>query len=76
MKINMELKELNDYLGITDNINYIARAKLIEDYRILEKMVANMDYEKLEIIRKDDYYINKLNNKIIYEYNDLIVYSI
>lgn len=76
MKINMELKELNDYLGITDNINYIARAKLIEDYRILEKMVASMDYEKLEIIRKDDYYINKLNNKIIYEYNDLIVYSI
>lgn len=75
MKINMELKELNDYLGITDNINYIARAKLIEDYRILEKMVANMDYEKLEIIRKDDYYINKLNNKIIYEYNDLIVYK-
>lgn len=75
MKKNMDLKEVNDYLGITDNIDYMGRAKIIADFRLLEKLVSNID--GAEIILKDDYNIQKLyeENKIIYEYNDLVVYK-
>ena len=74
MKKNMSLKEVNDYLGITDNIDYMGRAKIITDFRLLEKLINNID--GAEIILKDDYKIQKLykENKIIYEYNDLVVY--
>lgn len=74
MKKNMSLKEVNDYLGITDNIDYMGRAKIIADFRLLEKLINNID--GAEIILKDDYNIQKLyeENKIIYEYNDLVVY--
>ena len=69
MKKNMSLKEVNDYLGITDNIDYMGRAKIITDFRLLEKLINNID--GAEIILKDDYKIQKLykENKIIYEYN-------
>ena len=75
MKKNMGLKEVNDYLGITDNIDYMGRAKIIADFRLLEKLINNID--EAEIILKDDYKIQKLykENKIIYEYNDLVVYK-
>lgn len=75
MKLKMELKELEDYLGITDNDNYMYKAEIIGEFRLLEKLIANMDYEKLEIILKEDYYNLKLNNKIVYEYKGLIVYE-
>lgn len=75
MKLNMELKELEDYLGITDNENYMYNAKIIGEFRILEKLISNMNYENLEIILKEDYYNLKLNNKIVYEFKDLIVYK-
>ena len=75
MKLNMELKELEDYLGITDNENYMYKAKIIGEFRILEKLISNMNYENLEIILKEDYYNLKLNNKIVYEFKDLIVYK-
>lgn len=75
MKLNMELKELEDYLGITDNENYMYKAKIIGEFRILEKLISNMNYENLEIILKEDYYNLKLNNKIVYEFKDLIVYE-
>lgn len=70
----MDLKELEEYLGITDNNNYMAKAKLINDYRILEDLVKDM--ENIEIIRKEDFYINLLdiNNEIVYEYNELVAY--
>lgn len=75
MKKNMDLKEVNDYLGITDNIDYMRRAKIIADFRLLEKLVNNID--GAEIILKDDYKIQKLyeENQIIYKYNDLVVYK-
>lgn len=71
----MDLKELENYLGITDNNNYMEKAKLISDYRLLEKLVQNI--KNVEIIRKEDFYINSLyiDNDIIYEYNDLIAYK-
>ena len=70
----MDLKELEDYLGITDNNNYMGKAKLINDYRLLEEIVQNI--KNVEIIRKEDFYINSLDidNDIIYGYNDLIAY--
>lgn len=52
MKKNMDLKEVNDYLGITDNIDYMGRAKIIADFRLLEKLINNID--GAEIILKDD----------------------
>lgn len=75
MKKNMDLKELNDYLGITDNTNYMAKAKIIMDFRLLEKLFEKTD--EIEIILKDDYFIQGLNktSKIVYEYNDLVVYK-
>ena len=76
MKLKMDLKELEDYLGITDNENYMYKAEIIGEFRILEKLISNMYYEKLEIILKEDYYNLKLSNKIVYEYKNLIVYEI
>ena len=76
MKLKMDLKELEDYLGITDNENYMYKAEIIGEFRILEKLISNMNYEKLEIILKEDYYNLKLSNKIVYEYKNLIVYEI
>ena len=76
MKLKMDLKELEDYLGITDNENYMYKAEIIGEFRILEKLIPNMNYEKLEIILKEDYYNLKLSNKIVYEYKNLIVYEI
>ena len=76
MKLKMDLKELEDYLGITDNENYMYKAEIICEFRILEKLISNMNYEKLEIILKEDYYNLKLSNKIVYEYKNLIVYEI
>lgn len=76
MKLKMDLKELKDYLGITDNENYMYKAEIIGEFRILEKLISNMNYEKLEIILKEDYYNLKLSNKIVYEYKNLIVYEI
>ena len=76
MKLKMDLKELEDYLGITDNENYMYKTEIIGEFRILEKLISNMNYEKLEIILKEDYYNLKLSNKIVYEYKNLIVYEI
>ena len=76
MKLKMDLKELEDYLGITDNENYMYKGEIIGEFRILEKLISNMNYEKLEIILKEDYYNLKLSNKIVYEYKNLIVYEI
>lgn len=75
MKLNMELKELEDYLGITDNENYMYKAEIIGEFRILEKLISNMNYENLEIILKEDYLNLHLKNKIVYEFNNLIVYN-
>lgn len=75
MKLKMDLKELEDYLGITDNTNYMYKANIINEFRILEKLISNMNYENLEIILKEDYYNLKLSNKIVYEYKNLIVYE-
>ena len=68
------LKELEDYLGITDNENYMYKAKTIMDFRLLADLFDGQD---IEIILKQDYFTQKLNetSKIIYEYNDLIVYK-
>jgi hypothetical protein len=71
----MNLKEVEDYLGITDNNNYMYKAEVIMQFRLLEKLITNMDYEKLEVILKEDYYHLGLDNKIVYEYKDLIVYE-
>lgn len=75
MQLNMNLKEVEDYLGITDNDDYMYKAELIMQFRLLEKLIENMDYEKLEIILKEDYYHLGLDNKIVYEYKGLIVYE-
>lgn len=75
MQLNMNLKEVEDYLGITDNNDYMYKAEVIMQFRLLEKLITNMDYEKLEVILKEDYYHLGLDNKIVYEYKDLIVYE-
>lgn len=75
MQLNMNLKEVEDYLGITDNNDYMYKAEVIMQFRLLEKLIINMDYEKLEVILKEDYYHLGLDNKIVYEYKDLIVYE-
>lgn len=75
MQKDMNLKEVEDYLGITDNDDYMYKAELIMQFRLLEKLIENMDYEKLEIILKEDYYHLGLDNKIVYEYKGLIVYE-
>ena len=73
--VKMDLKELQDYLGITDNDNYIYKADVIGEFRDLEKLIENMkDYKDLEIILKEDYYNLKLNNRIMYEGKNLIIY--
>lgn len=78
MKINMDTRELQDYLGITDNEQYMEKAKLIMDFRQLEKLIENMNYKEIEVIRKEDFFSKGLHydNTIIYEYNDLIVYQV
>lgn len=75
MQLNMNLKEVEDYLGITDNNDYMYKAEVIMQFRLLEKLITNMDYEKLEVILKEDYYHLGLDNKIVYEYKGLIVYE-
>ena len=73
--VKMDLKELQDYLGITDNDNYMYKADIIGEFRDLEKLIENMkDYKDLEIILKEDYYNLKLNNRIMYEGKNLIIY--
>jgi hypothetical protein len=73
--VKMDLKELQDYLGITDNDNYMYKADVIGEFRDLEKLIENMkDYKDLEIILKEDYYNLKLNNRIMYEGKKLIIY--
>lgn len=73
--VKMDLKELQDYLGITDNDNYMYKADVIGEFRDLEKLIENMkDYKDLEIILKEDYYNLKLNNRIMYEGKNLIIY--
>ena len=71
---SLNLKELEDYLGITDNDNYMYKAKMIMDFRLL----ADLCYgQNVEIILKEDFYIQKLDkkHKIFYEYNNLIAYK-
>lgn len=75
MQINMNLKEVEDYLGITDNDNYMYKAEVIMQFRMLEKLIANMNYEKLEVILEEDYYHLGLDNKIVYKFKGLIVYE-
>ena len=75
MQLNMNLKEVEDYLGITDNNDYMYKAEVIIQFRLLEKLITNIDYEKLEVILKEDYYHLGLDNKIVYEYKGLIVYE-
>ena len=73
--VKMDLKELQDYLGITDNDNYMYKADVIGEFRDLEKLIENMkDYKHLEIILKEDYSNLKLNNRIMYEGKNLIIY--
>ena len=73
--VKMDLKELQDYLGITDNDNYMYKADVIGEFRDLEKLIENMkDYKDLEIILKEDYSNLKLNNRIMYEGKNLIIY--
>ena len=71
---NLDLKQLEDYLGITDNANYMYKAKMIMDFRFLADLCEGQD---VEIILKDDFYIQKLNenHNIFYEYNNLIAYK-
>lgn len=73
--VKMDLKTLENYLGITDNNNYMYKAEIIGEFRDLEKLIENMkDYKDLEIILKEDYYNLKLNNRIMYEGKKLIIY--
>jgi len=70
---SMELKDVEDYLGITDNNDYMYKAKTILDFRLLSKLCAAED---VEIILSDDFYNLKLDKvcKIFYIYKNLIAY--
>ena len=72
--VNMELKELEDYLGITDNEDYMYKARQIADFRLLAYMTR--DFKDIEIILAEDFnnVVGTDNTKIIYEYNDLVAY--
>ena len=66
MQKDMNLKEIEDYLGITDNEDYLYKNIIINHFKELEKIVSFIENEKVEIILQEDYYNLKLNYDIIY----------
>lgn len=75
MQKDMNLKEIEDYLGITDNEDYLYKNRIINHFKELEKMVSFIENEKVEIILQEDYYNLKLNYDIIYKFEEFIVYK-
>ena len=72
--VNMSTKELQDYLGITDNDNYMYKAKQIADFRLLATITK--DFENREICLREDFnnVVGTDKDKVIYEYNDLVAF--
>ena len=72
--VNMSTKELQDYLGITDNDNYMYKAKQIADFRLLATITK--DFENREICLREDFnnVVGTDEDKVIYEYNDLVAF--
>ena len=70
---SLTLKELENYIGITDNENYMYKAKIIADFRLLADLCEG---QNVDIILKEDFYNLGLHKtkKIFYEYNNLIAY--
>lgn len=75
MQKDMNLKEIEDYLGITDNEDYLYKNRIINHFKELEKMISFIENEKVEIILQEDYYNLKLNYDIIYKFEEFIVYK-
>lgn len=75
MQKDMNLREIEDYLGITDNEDYLYKNRIINHFKELEKIVSFIENEKVEIILQEDYYNLKLNYDIIYKFEEFIVYK-
>lgn len=72
--VNLSTKELQDYLGITDNDNYMYKARQIADFRLLAYMTRDFEGREICLIEDFNNVVGTDNDKIIYEYNDLIAY--
>lgn len=72
--VNMNTKELEDYLGITDNENYMYKARQIADFRLLAYITRDFEDREICLIEDFNNSLGTDNDKVIYEYNDLIAY--
>lgn len=72
--INMNTRELEDYLGITDNDYYVYKAKQIADFRLLAYITRDFEDREICLIEDFNNSIGTDNDKIIYKYNDLVAY--
>lgn len=75
MKRNMNLKEIEEYLGIIDNEDYLYKKRIINHFKELVKEISFIENEKVEIILQEDYYHLKLDYDIIYQFEEFIVYK-
>lgn len=75
MQKDMNLKEIEEYLGIIDNEDYLYKKRIINHFKELVKEISFIGNEKVEIILQEDYYHLKLDYDIIYQFEELIVYK-
>ena len=75
MQKDMNLKEIEEYLGIIDNEDYLYKKRIINHFKELVKEISFIENEKVEIILQEDYYHLKLDYDIIYQFKEFIVYK-
>lgn len=75
MQKDMNLKEIEEYLGIIDNEDYLYKKRIINHFKELVKEISFIENEKVEIILQEDYYHLKLDYDIIYQFEEFIVYK-
>ena len=75
MQKDMNLKEIEEYLGIIDNEDYLYKKRIINHFKELIKEISFIGNEKVEIILQEDYYNLKLDYDIIYQFEEFIVYK-
>lgn len=75
MQKDMNLKEIEEYLGIIDNEDYLYKKRIINHFKELVKEISFIENEKVEIILQEDYYNLKLDYDIIYIFEEFIVYK-
>lgn len=75
MQKDMNLKEIEEYLGIIDNEDYLYKKRIINHFKELVKEISFIENEKVEIILQEDYDNLKLDYDIIYIFEEFIVYK-